>query len=147
MGGPDELAGDPQYLPPHLTPYPKLLSVRYNINMAKRIDLNHLDGENAAVLADIVVDPFTPDPLRVQILNKLLEGTQSENFFDTIFLEGLDVGECPNCGHSNHWLIPEDDLNKRGFVTHERDSRVPQYTDAAICPQWQEACKKKKVSI
>ena len=115
--------------------------------MAKPADIVDLDSANAAVLAEIVVEPFTPDPLRVQILNKLLEGLESENFFDTIFMEGLDLGECPHCGHENHWLIPEDDLNKRGYVTHERDARVAKNVTKEECPQWQQACLKKKIII
>lgn len=113
----------------------------------KRIDLETLETANAAVLAQIVVEPFTPDTLRVQILNKLLEGAESENFFDTIFAENLDLGECPECGHENHWLIPEDDLNKRGYVTHEKDDRVPKSTNVENCPEWQESCGKKKTII
>lgn len=113
----------------------------------KRTELSDLDSANAAVLAEIVVEPFTPDPLRIQILNKLLEGMESDNFFDTIFAENLDLGECPNCGHLNHWLIPEDDLNKRGYVSHEQDARVPKTTKKDDCPQWQQACKKKKINI
>lgn len=115
--------------------------------MTKKIDLEHLDAKNAAVLADLVVEPTTPESLKVQILNKLLEGAQSDNFFDAIFKEKLDMGSCPKCGHLNHWLIPEDELNKRGVVSSELDPRVPLATDESNCPQWQEACKKKKITI
>jgi hypothetical protein len=113
----------------------------------KKVDLTNLDSENAKVLAQIVVEPTTPDSLRVQILNRLAEGLESENFFDTIFAEDLDLGECPDCGHNNHWLIPEDDLNKMGWVSHEEDDRVPRSTSEETCAKWQEACKKKKVTI
>jgi hypothetical protein len=44
-------------------------------------------------------------------------------------------------------LIPEDDLNKKGWVSNERDERVPRTTDEESCPKWQQACKKKKVII
>lgn len=115
--------------------------------MTKKADIVDLDAANAAVLAEIVVEPFTPDPLRIQILNKLLEGMESENFFDTIYAESLDFGSCPHCGHQNHWLIPEDDLNKRGYVTHDHDVRVPTTTTEEECPQWQQACKKKKITV
>jgi hypothetical protein len=113
----------------------------------KQVSLKNLDSANAVVLAQIVTEPTTPDSLRVQILNRLAEGLESENFFDTIFAESLDVGACPECGHENHWLIPEDDLNKKGWVSNERDERVPRTTDEESCPRWQQACKKKKVII
>lgn len=113
----------------------------------KRLDLDSLETANAAVLAQIVVEPFTPDTLRVQILNKLLEGAESENFFDSIFAESLSLGDCPECGHTNHWLVPEDDLNRKGWVTSEKDDRVPRTTDRESCPEWQESCKKKRITI
>lgn len=113
----------------------------------KRMDISSLDAENADVLVEMVIDPFTSDHLRVQILNKLLEGAEADNFFDTIFKENLDLGECPECGHENHWLIPEDELNKRGFVTNEKDKRVPRMTTPAECKRWEQACKKKKVIV
>ena len=89
--------------------------------MAKKTDMADLDAANAATLVEMVVEPYTPDPLRIQILNKLLEGMESENFFDTIYTENLDVGECPHC--------------------------VPQTTTSEEGPQWQQACKKKKITV
>ena len=113
--------------------------------MAKNDDI--LDAANGQVLADMVADPDTPEHLRVQIINKILESRKNENFFATMLQERLSFGECPGCGHENHWLIPEDDLNQMGEVTHEKDPRVPRMTDIKSCPTWQEACKKKKVTI
>ena len=123
-------------------------SLCYTMYMAKKpLSLKNLDHNNAVVLAQLVVEPTTPDSLRVQILNRLAEGLESDNFFDTVYAEDLDVGECPECGHTNHWLIPEDDLNKKGWVTHEEDTRVVPNTTKVSCPKWQQACKKKKVII
>lgn len=112
-----------------------------------KIKFDKLDAENAKVLVDLVVHPFTSDALRVQILTKLAEGAESDNFFDTIFSEDLDLGECPDCGHRSHWLIPENDLNQRGWVSREQDPRVLATTDIITCPQWQESCNKKKITI
>ena len=111
------------------------------------VDLDYLDAQNASVLAEIVVDPLTSDALRVGILNKLLQVVEGQSFFQTILRESLSYGECPNCGHANHWLIPEDELNRMKWVTHEKDPRVPRITDKKTCKRWNEACAKKKVSI
>lgn len=115
--------------------------------MAKKRLFDSLEKENAAALADMIVNPNTSDTLRVQILNKLLDQTDSENFFETIFGEGLTFGECPECGHENHWGVPEADLNTMGYVTHEIDERVKRATTAEDCPTYQEACSKKRVTI
>ena len=116
--------------------------------MAKKsTSVSDLNSRNAAAMADIVVDAETPEALRVQVITKMLEGLENDNFFETVFKENLSLGECPGCGHINHWVIPEDELNRMGFVSHEEDERVPQKTDAVSCESWQQACKKKKVSI
>lgn len=114
---------------------------------AKRIDLEFLDAANAEVLAELVIDTQTPEALRVQIINKLLDGTEHDNFFRTIFGENLSYGQCPKCEHWNHWLVPEDDLNQMGWVTHDKDDRVPRMTTKADCETWMESCRKKKVII
>ena len=111
------------------------------------LDLDHLDAQNASVLAEIIVDPLTSDALRVSILNKLLEIVEGQTFFQTIMKEKLSFGACPGCGHENHWLVPEDTLAEMQWVTHERDPRVHRTTDKKSCPQWSEACKKKKITI
>jgi len=108
--------------------------------------LNTLDRANAQVLAELVVDPDTTETLRVQILNKLLEGREGQTFFQTMFEELLSFGECPHCEHKNHWAIPEDDLNQMGWVTNEQDSRVIERTTKKDCNVFQEACKKKKIT-
>lgn len=115
--------------------------------MAKKKLFDSLERENAEVLADLIVNPNTSDTLRVQILNKLLDQTDAENFFETIFEEKLTYGECPNCGHENHWGVPEEDLNKLGYVTHQLDERVQRQTTEEDCPVYQEACSKKKMTI
>ncbi len=111
--------------------------------MAKKIDA--VDKANAKVLADLITDQGTTDQLRVKILSKLLEAREGQSFFQTMFEEGLSFGECPCCGHMNHWGVPEDDLNIRGWVTHEKDPQVLQNTTEEDCPVYQESCKKKKV--
>jgi len=106
-----------------------------------------LDTANAEIIAELVSDPDTPDHLRVQLINKLLESRKSDNFFVTMLEEKLSWGSCPTCNHMTHWLIPENDLNQMGFVSHELDDRVQRMTTAKECPKWQESCKKKKVTI
>jgi hypothetical protein len=105
-----------------------------------------LEAANAAVLAELVVDPVTTDHTRVQILNMLLATDDDKNFFVTMFKEALSYGECPDCGHENHWLIPEDELSQMGWVTPEKDDRVKYNPTAEDCPLYQEACPKKKVN-
>jgi hypothetical protein len=114
--------------------------------MTKR-KFDSLEKDNAEILAELIVDPNTTDALRVQILNKLLDQTDAENFFETMAAEMLSFGECPECGHENHWLIPEEDLNRLGHVSHEIDERVKRMTTEEDCPNYQEACAKKKVTI
>lgn len=110
-------------------------------------NFDSLEKDNAKILADLIVDPNTTDALRVNILNKLLDSTAADNFFETIVKEDLSFGACPECGHENHWLVPEEDLNRFGIVTYEVDSRVKRVTTEADCLKWQEACSKKKVTI
>ena len=113
----------------------------------KKASNTSLDEANAIALTDLIVDPTSPDSLKVQIINKLMEGMEDYSFFKTIFNEDLSLGECPSCGHLNHWVIPEDDLNVMGFVSAKEDHRVPKNTTKEDCFQWQEACKKKKITI
>lgn len=117
--------------------------------MAKTTSKNFdsLEKENAEVLAELIVAPETSDNLRVQILNKLLDSTSADNFFETMAKEDLSYGACPNCGHLNHWLVPEEDLNRFGIVSHQLDPRVKRTTTAQDCKRFQEACGKKKVNI
>ncbi len=113
--------------------------------MAKREDF--IDAVNAEVIAEMIADPDTPDWLRVQMINKILESRKADNFFAAMLAEHLSFGKCPECNHENHWLIPEDDLNQMGWVSHQEDDRVKRMTTIEDCQRWQEACKKKKVSI
>lgn len=114
--------------------------------MAKK-HFDSLEKENAETLATLIVAPETSDNLRVQILNKLLDSTAADNFFETMVKEDLSYGACPNCGHLNHWLVPEEDMNRFGLVSHEDDPRVKRTTTAKDCRRFQEACIKKKVNI
>lgn len=117
--------------------------------MAKKTSkhFDSLEKENAETLAQLIVAPQTSDNLRVQILNKLLDSTSADNFFETMLKEDLSYGPCPNCGHMNHWLVPEEDMNRAGIVSYENDPRVKRMTTAADCKRFQEACSKKKVNI
>lgn len=106
-----------------------------------------LDAVNADVLAELIADPDTPDNQRVKMIKKLMESRKSENFFATMLVEMLSHGECPHCGHTNHWLIPEDELNQMGYVSHKEDERVKHATTIEDCPKWQESCAKKKITV
>lgn len=113
----------------------------------KNRNFDTLDQENINILIELIVDPNTTEALRVKILNKLLDSTEAENFFDTIVKEMLAYGPCPCCGHKNYWLVPEEELNRRGVVTHKLDDRVKRTTTAADCARFQQACGKKKINI
>lgn len=112
--------------------------------MAKLNDV--VDAQNAAVLADLVVDPLTTEHTRIQILNMLLTVGDERNFFASMFKDGTSFGACPCCGHENHWLIPEDNLNEMGWVSAQKDDRVKLATTQEDCPRWQQACIKKKIN-
>ena len=115
--------------------------------MSTKKQFASLEKDNAEVLAELIVDPNTPDAIRVSVLNKLLDSTEADNFFQTIASELLSFGACPNCGHENHWAVPEEDLNMLGIVTHETDPRVKRMTTAVDCPRFQQACSKKRINI
>lgn len=106
-----------------------------------------LEEKNAAVLVDLILDPETPTDLKVKMIGRLLAARRGDNFLVTMLREMVSHGACPGCGHENHWLVPEEELNKVGLVTAELDRRVKAKTTAGDCPKWQEACAKKKVSI
>ena len=112
----------------------------------RKYTFESVENTNLSILADLVADPQTSEHLRVNIINKLLESREGNTFFTTMLEEGLSYGACPNCGHENHWLIPEDSLNELGWVTFKKDPRVKQHTIAADCPEYGEACAKKKTS-
>ncbi len=104
------------------------------------------DEANAQVLAEMLVDPKTPESSRLQIINELNESEKHSSFFETMFSGELSWGKCPHCHHENHWLVPEDDLVQMGWVTYEKDDRVPRNTDIRSCPEYAEACIKKGVT-
>jgi len=110
-------------------------------------DVPSVNAANAAVLAELVIDPATPEALRIKILNKLLEASEGSSFFRTIYDESLSYAACPDCGHESHWLVPEDELNRLGWVSSEKDKRVPIATNEKTCPKWMEACSKKRIFI
>jgi len=102
------------------------------------------DEQNAQALVALLSDPTTDHRIRMQIIAEILEASKADTFFESMFAEGMSLGACPNCDHSNHWLIPEEDLNVFGWVTSEKDSRVPIHTNDALCAEYAEACAKKK---
>lgn len=107
-------------------------------------NLSDFHKENAEILLALALDESTTEHTRIQIFTKLLENKKDSNFFETMFRELMSYGPCPECGHENHWLIPEDDLNQMGYITSKHDPRVKAHTTADDCPEYQEACVKKK---
>jgi hypothetical protein len=112
----------------------------------RKYTFESVENTNLSILAELVADPQTSEHLRVNIINKLLESRVGQNFFLTMFEEGLSFGACPCCGHENHWLIPEDALNEMGWVSFKKDPNVPSKLTSEICPEYAEACQKKKTS-
>ena len=105
-----------------------------------------LNEANAAVLTELITGTRFSGTLQIQAMQKLIDEKEDHSFFRTLFEEKLSFGECPDCSHENHWLAPEDELNIMGYVSHEIDSRVPEYTDEKSCPEFQQACLKKKIT-
>lgn len=114
--------------------------------MAK-FKFDSLEESNAQVLVDLVTDAATSEHLRIQILEKLKEGKKGNTFFQTMLQERLSWGQCPCCDHKNHWLIPEDDLNQMDYVTSKIDPGVSENVTAKECPEFQEACRKKRITV
>ena len=105
-----------------------------------------LSEENASVLIEIILDPSTPDHIRIKALNALTEASDTNSFFDLLLENGMDYAACPECGHENHWLIPEVELNQRNIFTFERDNRVKKNTTEQDCVKYQQACGKLKIT-
>ena len=112
----------------------------------KKSVIDDFDEANATALLEMLADPVTSEPVRLQIINEILEQTKDNSFFETMFKENMSQARCPSCGHENHWLIPEDDLNIMGYVSAEKDQRVKFQTTGDDCATYQEACSKKKVT-
>ncbi|MCW4026129.1 MAG: hypothetical protein NWE76_01430 [Candidatus Bathyarchaeota archaeon] len=115
-----------------------------SVNKSKILALNEA---NAAVLVELITAPNISESLRIQAMEKLTSSKEDQDFFRTLLEEGLTLGECPKCQHKNHWMIPEEELNQMGYVSHDEDERVPEHTDEHSCPEFQQACLKKKVTI
>jgi hypothetical protein len=105
-----------------------------------------MDEANAAVLVELITGPNISENLRIQAMEKLTSSKTNDSFFQTMLEEDLTIGECPHCQHKNHWLVPEEELNQMGYVSKDEDDRVPEQTDINSCPEFQEACLKKKVT-
>ena len=105
-----------------------------------------LNEANAAVLVELITGADISENLRIQAMEKLTDAKKDQNFFRTMLEENLTKGTCPHCNHTNHFLIPEEELNQMGYVSREEDERVPETTNAETCPEFQEACLKKKIT-
>ena len=114
--------------------------------MSKSNKIIALDEKNAAVLVELITGSNISETLRIQAMEKLTGSKENNSFFHTMMEEKLSYGECPHCGHKNHWLIPEDEANQMGYVSKDEDERVPEYTDAESCPEFQQACLKKRIT-
>lgn len=108
--------------------------------------LDDFDISNAAALAEMLGDPATGEKVRLQIISEILESHKNDTFFEKLFSENMSLAKCPFCSHKNHWLIPEDELNIVGWISHVEDEAVPQHTNIDTCKDYAEACAKKKVS-
>lgn len=106
-----------------------------------------LDEANAAVLVELITGPNISENLRIQAMEKLTGSKEGQTFSKTMLEEGLTFGACPHCDHKNHWLVDEEALNQMGWVSSVEDDRVPQYTDADLCEEFQQACLKKKITL
>lgn len=102
--------------------------------------------KNGAILAELLADPSTSEATRLNIINDLNEASKTSNFFEAMYNEMLTLGECPHCNHKNHWLVPEENLNQMGWVTAEVDPRVPRQTTRESCPEYEQACSKKRLT-
>jgi hypothetical protein len=109
-------------------------------------DALDFDHENASALAEMLTSPMTSEAVRLQIINSLLEDDRDATFFETMFKEGMSLANCPFCDHENYFLVPEDDLNQFGWVSSESDPRVIVNPTKIDCPEYMEACKKKKTT-
>ncbi len=114
------------------------------VNKSKILALNEA---NAAVLVELITAPKVTETLRIQAMAKLTEADEDKSFFRTMLEEKLSYGECPHCQHKNHFLIPEEELNQQGYVSRDEDDRVPETTNEESCPEFQQACLKKKVTV
>ncbi len=114
--------------------------------MAKPNKALALNEANAAVLVELITGPDMSEDLRIKAMSKLTNAKDNDSFFKTMFEEKLSYGACPHCDHRNHFLIPEDELNQFGYVSKDEDERVPEHTDDKTCPEFQQACLKKKVT-
>ena len=110
----------------------------------KKSEIDSFDEANASVLAEMLVDLRTSEGTRLQIINELNEAHKTSDFFEAIFNEALSLAKCPNCDHETHWAIPDDKLAQFGWVGHQNDPRVKMHTTEQDCPQFQEACSKKR---
>jgi len=108
--------------------------------------MDDFDEANAAALAEMLGDQATSEKVRLQIINEILESSKNDSFFEKMFNENISLACCPFCKHENHWLIPEDELNQMGWISHEQDENVPKHTSEDSCHDYAEACAKKKVT-
>ena len=112
----------------------------------KKSKILAMDEANADVLVQLITGSNISESLRISAMEKLTESKKDQSFFRTMFDEKLSYGACPHCGHKNHFLIPEEELNQMGYVSKDEDPRVPEHTDIESCPDYQQACLKKKIT-
>jgi len=112
----------------------------------KKSKILAMDEANADVLVQLITGPNISENLRIQAMEKLTESKTDQSFFRTMLQEKLSYGACPHCDHHNHWLIPEEELNQMAYVSKDEDERVPEFTDEKSCPDYQQACLKKKIT-
>lgn len=106
-----------------------------------------LKKENQRALMQILADPDTPADVQVSLWKKILSDSDDSTFFETMFRELASYGECPFCAHENHWAVPEKELNLMGYVSSDKDPRVKPSTTDKDCPEFGQACPKKKLGV
>lgn len=112
----------------------------------KKSKILAMDEANADVLVQLITGANISENLRIQAMEKLTEAKTDKTFFRTMLEEKLSYGACPHCNHTNHWLVPEEELNQMGYVSKDEDPRVPEHTDIDNCPSFQQSCLKKKIT-
>jgi len=113
----------------------------------KKSKILAMDEANADVLVQIITGANISENLRIQAMEKLTASKEGDGtFWKTMMEEKLSYGACPKCQHENHWCIPEDDLNQMGWVTAKEDERVKEQTTEVDCPEYQQACAKKRIT-
>lgn len=118
-----------------------------SVYVKKNNKQDDFDEANAQVLIEMLMDPNTTEAVRLKIVTEILDQSKDTSFWELMFQENMTLAKCPKCNHENHWLIPEEELSIMGWVTTEKDSRVPRHTNSEVCLTYEEACSKKKTTV